>query len=138
LQKGEVVFMKRAMVVAVLLLACAVLAEDVGTITIYRLSDHRRGWKPAAFCDNQQIAEMQGGKYVTLNVSAGKHTFTSSKEKNRVEVDVKPGEQYFIRINEPGELELVPGVQGRQQIVLMSPLEPAKVHPGVCGAGAAQ
>ena len=120
--------MKRAIVLAVLLLTLAGVAEDVGTVIIYRLSDHRRGWKPAALCDDQQIAEIQGGKYVTLNVSAGKHNFTSSKQKNRVEVDVKPGEQYFVRINEPGELELVPAQQGRQQTVLMSPLEPAKVR----------
>ncbi len=131
--------MKRAIAVAVLLLACAGLAEDVGTIIIYRLADHRRGWKPTALCDDQPVAEMQGGKYVTFNVSTGKHTFTSSKQaKSRVEVDVKPGEQYFVRINEPGELELVDPHQGRAQTTLMSPLAPAKVHGGVCRTRAAQ
>ena len=127
--------MKRITVLAVFLSACAVVAQNVGTVVIYRPIDHRRGWKPIALCDEQRIAEMQGGKYVTMNVSAGKHAFTSSKNKSRVELDIKPGEQYFIRINEPGELELVPAVQGREQTERLQPLESDKVSV-VCRAPA--
>jgi hypothetical protein len=127
---------KRAILLAVLLAACTAVAGDVGTLVIYRLIDHSRGWKPLVSCDDQQVAEVQGGKYATLNVSAGKHVITSNNHKSRIELEVKPGEQYFIRVNgsnlDHGGFELVPAQQGRLQTERLEPLPATKVNAGVC------
>ena len=90
--------MKRGMVLALFVLLCSAVAEDVGSVTFFRLSDHKRGWKPIVYCDGQKVAAIQGGKYLKILVSAGKHTFTSNNTKGGVDIDVKPGTQYFLRV----------------------------------------
>ncbi len=131
--------MKRGILIALLLSACCAAAQDVGGVTIFRLSDHRRGWKPIAYCDGQRIAAIQGGKYVTLNVSAGRHTFTSNNSKTGVDLDVKPGGQYFLRVigttgpfNENGAIEVADPAQARTQMDRMEPLKVNEVAGGVC------
>jgi hypothetical protein len=102
------------------------------------LVDHHRGWKPVAFCDGQRIAAVQGGKYVKMNVAAGKHTFTSNNTNTGVDLEVKPGGDYFLRVvgttgpfSEDGALELADPVQARQQIDRLEPLKADQVA-GVC------
>jgi hypothetical protein len=128
---------KRASLLA-FFLVCSAAASDVGTVTIYRLVDHQRGWKPVAFCDGQRIAAVQGGKYVKMNVAAGRHTFTSNNTKTGVDLEVKPGGDYFLRVvgttgpfSENGALELADPVQARQQIDRLEPLKADQVA-GVC------
>ena len=81
---------------------------------------------------------MQGGKYVKMNVAAGRHTFTSNNSKTGVDIDVKPGGDYFIRVagttgpfSENGLLELADPVQARQQIDRLEALNADQVN-GVC------
>ena len=128
--------MRKQAVLLVFFLVCSAAAGDVGTITIFRLVDHHRGWKPVAFCDGQRIAAVQGGKYVKMNVSVGKHTFTSNNAKTGIDLDVKPGGDYFLRVvgttlSENGTFELVDAVQARQQIDRLEPLKSDQVA-GVC------
>jgi hypothetical protein len=130
---------KRA-VLLVFFLVCSAAAGDVGTVTIFRTIDHQRGWKPVAFCDGQRIAAMQGGKYVKMNVSAGKHTFTSNNAKTGIDLEVKPGGDYFLRVvgttlSENGSFELVDAVQARQQVDRLEPLKSDQVA-GVCRSSA--
>jgi hypothetical protein len=130
--------LRKQAVLLVFFLVCSAAAGDVGTVTIFRLVDHHRGWKPVAFCDGQRIAAVQGGKYVKMNVAAGKHTFTSNNSKTGVDIDVKPGGDYFIRVagttgpfSENGLLELADPVQARQQIDRLEALNADQVN-GVC------
>jgi hypothetical protein len=137
--------MKRSILLALLLLLCSAAAEDVGTITIFRLADHHRGWKPVVFCDGQRVAAVQGAKYVKMNVGAGKHTFTSNNSKTGVDLEVKPGGDYFLKLtgttgpfSENGTLELADPAQARTQMIRMEPLKADQVAGGVCrsrGAG---
>jgi hypothetical protein len=130
--------MKRATLVAFLLMFVgSVAAQDVGTITIFRLSDHKRGWKPIAFCDGQRIAAVQGGKYVKMNVSAGKHTFTSNNSKEGFDLDVKPGGDYYLRLtgtslSENGKFELADATTTRTELIRMEPLKITEINAGVC------
>jgi hypothetical protein len=128
---------KRAFLL-VFFLVCSAAAGDVGTVTIFRTIDHQRGWKPVAFCDGQRIAAVQGGKYVKMNVSAGKHSFTSNNAKTGIDLEVKPGGDYFLRVvgttgpfSENGTFELVDAVQARQQVDRLEPLKSDQVA-GVC------
>jgi hypothetical protein len=130
--------LRKQAVLLTFFLVCSAAAGDVGTITIFRLVDHHRGWKPVAFCDGQRIAAVQGGKYIKMNVAVGKHTFTSNNAKTGVDLEVKPGGDYFIRVSgttgpfsENGLLELADPVQARQQIDRLEAL-PADQINGVC------
>ena len=131
---------KRAILLA-LLLVCSAAAQNVGTVTIFRTTDHHRGWKPIVNCDGQRVAAVQGGKYVTMNVSASKHTFTSNNAKTGIDLDVKPGGAYFLRvvgtsISDNGSFELVDAAQAREQIERLEPLKADQVA-GVCRSPAA-
>ena len=132
--------MKKQVVLLTFFLVCSAAAGDVGTVTIFRTIDHQRGWKPIAFCDGQRIAAVQGGKYVKMNVSAGKHTFTSNNARTGIDLDVKPGGDYFLRVvgttlSENGSFELVDAVQARQQVDRLEPLKSDQVA-GVCRSSA--
>ena len=132
--------MKKQVVLLTFFLVCSAAAGDVGTVTIFRTIDHQRGWKPIAFCDGQRIAAVQGGKYVKMNVSAGKHTFTSNNARTGIDLDVKPGGDYFLRVvgttlSENGSFELVDAVQARQQVDRLEPLKADQVA-GVCRSSA--
>lgn len=129
--------MKRGILVALLLFVGSAAAQDVGTITIFRLSDHHRGWKPIAFCDGQRIAAVQGGKYVKMNVSAGKHTFSSNNSKSGFDLDVKPGGDYYLKltgtsISDNGRFELADPTQTRTELIRMEPLKADQIAGGVC------
>jgi hypothetical protein len=129
--------MKKLIVLVCLLFVASALAEDVGTITIYRLADHVRGWKPVVTCDGQRVAAVQGGKYVKINVSAGKHTFSASNSKNSVDVDVKPAGDYYIRMTAislggGGTFDIADPSQARSQLIRMEPLSVTEVSGGVC------
>ena len=132
--------MRKRAVLLVFFLVCSAAAGDVGTVTIFRTVDHQRGWKPVAFCDGQRIAAMQGGKYVKMNVASGKHTFTSNNAKTGIDLEVKPGGDYFLRVvgttlSENGSFELVDPVQARQQVDRLEPLKADQVA-GVCRSSA--
>ena len=132
--------MRKRAALLVFFLVCSAAAGDVGTVTIFRTIDHHRGWKPIAFCDGQRIAAVQGGKYVKMNASAGKHTFTSNNAKTGIDLEVKPCGDYFLRVvgttlSENGTFELVDAVQARQQVDRLEPLKADQVA-GVCRSGA--
>ncbi len=130
--------MKRVVLLVMLLSACCA-AQDVGLVTIFRLPDHHRGWKPIAFCDGQRIAAIQGGKYVKMVVSAAKHTFATNNTKTGLDLDVKPGGDYFLKVSgttgpfsDEGKLELADTMQSRFQLNRMEPLKANEVAGGVC------
>ena len=130
--------MKRGILVALLLSVGSAAAQDVGTITIFRLSDHKRGWKPIAFCDGQRIAAVQGGKYIKINVSAGKHTFTSNNSNSGFDLDVKPGGDYYLKLtgtsitSDNGRFELADPTTSRTEMIRMEPLKITDINGGVC------
>ncbi len=130
--------MKRVLVLAFLLSVCCA-AQDVATVTIFRLSDHQRGWKPIVSCDGQRIAAIQGGKYARILVSAGRHTFTSNNTKGALDLDVKPGGDYFLRVtgttgpfSGQGGFEVADPQQTRTQLIRMEALKADEVAGGVC------
>ncbi len=127
------------MLLAVLLSACVAAAQDVGSVTIFRLVDHQRGWKPIVSCDGQRIAAIQGGKYARILVSAGRHTFTSNNTKGALDLDVKPGGDYFLRVtgttgpfSGQGGFEVADPQQTRTQLIRMEALKADEVAGGVC------
>lgn len=71
---------------------------------------------PSVYCDEAELARMGNGRYFTVKLAPGKHTFRSNDKQSGVEVDLKPGQQYFLRV------ELVTGMmKGHGRLVAMVP-----------------
>ena len=71
---------------------------------------------PSVYCDEAELARMQNGRYLTVKLAPGKHTFRSNDKQSGVEVDLKPGQEYFLRV------ELVTGMmKGHGRVVAVVP-----------------
>jgi hypothetical protein len=86
------------------------------TVYIYRYKQYvGSALAPSVYCDGAALARMENGRYFTATLNPGKHTFTSNDHQSGVELDLKAGEDYFIRV------ELVPGMmKGHGRLVLIS------------------
>jgi hypothetical protein len=68
---------------------------------------------PSVYCDEAQLARMENGRYFAINVDPGRHTFRSNDAQSGVQLDVKPGQEYYIRV------EIVPGMmKGHGRLIL--------------------
>lgn len=71
---------------------------------------------PSVYCDEEELARMENGRYFVVNLEPGKHTFRSNDKQSGVEVDLKPGQAYFLRV------ELVAGyLKGHGRVVTVAP-----------------
>src|SRR5260370_26456450 len=71
---------------------------------------------PSVFCDEIELARMENGRYFTVKLDPGKHTFRSNDKQSGTELDVKAGQEYFLRV------EIAAGaMKGHGRLVLMSP-----------------
>ena len=67
------------------------------TIVVYRASSMIGGlYKPSVFDENGEILRMRNGRFVTLTVKPGSHTITSTLAGNKVTIDAKAGETYYV------------------------------------------
>jgi hypothetical protein len=86
------------------------------TVYVYRYKQFvGSALEPSVYCDDAQLARMSNGRYFTVKVDPGKHTFTSNDKQSGIELDAKAGQEYFMRV------ELVPGMmKGHGRLILMS------------------
>lgn len=56
-------------------------------------------FRPSIFVDEMDVARLQSGRSVILALSPGTHTFRSTDKKDQVQLDLKPGERYYVRID---------------------------------------
>jgi hypothetical protein len=87
------------------------------TVYVYRYKQFvGAALEPSVYCDELQLARMTNGRYFTTKIDSGKHTFHSNDKQSGVELDLKAGQEYFIR------LEIATGfMKGHGRLVLMSP-----------------
>jgi hypothetical protein len=57
------------------------------------------GVKPSIYCDERDVARVQNGRSVVLALTPGKHTFRSNDSQSQINVDLKAGEAYYIRLD---------------------------------------
>jgi hypothetical protein len=90
---------KVGMLVALVLLAAASFAQD-GTVVVYRQSKYvGSALKPSVYIDGNQATRLGNGRYVSLQVAAGKHDFESSMKKEApLEVEVKPNTTVYLEM----------------------------------------
>jgi hypothetical protein len=87
------------------------------TVYVYRYKQFvGSALAPSVFCDEVQLARMDNGRYFTAKIDPGKHTFRSNDQQSGLELDVKAGQEYFVRV------EIATGfMKGHGRLILMSP-----------------
>jgi hypothetical protein len=87
------------------------------TVYVYRYKQFvGSALEPSVYCDDVQLARMSNGRYFTVKVDPGKHTFHSNDKQSGIELDAKAGQEYFIRV------EIAAGMmKGHGRLILMSP-----------------
>jgi hypothetical protein len=87
------------------------------TVYVYRYKQFVGGaLAPSVYCDETDLARMENGRYFTVKVDPGKHNFRSNDKQSGTELDVKAGQEYFLRV------EIATGfMKGHGRLVLMSP-----------------
>src|SRR5215469_10653220 len=107
------------------------------TVYVYRYKQFvGSALSPSIYCDGGELARMENGRYFTANLEPGKHTFTSDDKQSGIDLDLKAGEEYFIRVELAtgfakghGRLVLVPREQGSYELKSdkLKPLDANKV-----------
>ncbi|MGH9800645.1 MAG: DUF2846 domain-containing protein [Blastocatellia bacterium] len=111
-------------------------AQDAkGTVYVYRYKQYAgSGLEPSVYCNDVELARMDNGRYFTVKLSPGKHTFRSNDKQAGIEMDLKSGEDYYIRVEivagfmkGHGRLVLTQKEQGAYEIKKLKPLDADKV-----------
>lgn len=59
----------------------------------------RHEFKPSVYCDEQEIALMDEGRYFVIKLEPGRHSFRSADKRSGGWLTVKPGETYYLRFD---------------------------------------
>ncbi len=100
-------------------------------VNVYRYKQFvGKGLRPSIYCDGKDVARLQSGRYVALELPPGTHTFRSNDKQSQVELDLKAGQQYYLRIDLAagfwkghGRLTLVQAEQGAGELKQMKPVD---------------
>jgi uncharacterized protein DUF2846 len=92
-------------------------AQPKVSVYIYRYKQFvGSALQPSVYCDEVQLARMENGRYFTAKIDPGKHTFRSNDQQSGVELDLKAGQEYFLRV------EIATGMlKGHGRLVLTAP-----------------
>lgn len=109
--------------------------DDQATVYVYRYKQFvGSALSPSVYCDETELARMENGRYFAAKLSSGKHTFYSNDKQAGIEVDLKSGQDYYIRVEIAagmmkghGRMVLVAPEQGGYEIKKLKPLDAEKV-----------
>jgi hypothetical protein len=99
------------------------------TVYIYRDKHFAGGaLAPSVFCDDFELARMTNGRFLVAKFAAGKHLFRSNDNQEGVDLDLKGGQDYYIRMEVgpstmKGRLVLVAPEEGGYGIKKLKPLD---------------
>lgn len=106
-------------------------------VYVYRYKQFVGGaLEPSVYCDEAQLARMDNGRYFMASIAPGKHTFRSNDQQSGMEWDLKPGQEYFLRVEIAtgfmkgrGRLVVVPREQASYELKSskLKPLDAGKV-----------
>jgi hypothetical protein len=78
----------------------ATAAEGKATLYVYR---HRRfegaALKPSVYIDDRELARIENGRYFVAKIEPGKHSIRSNDKASGVEINMKAGTEYYIRVD---------------------------------------
>jgi hypothetical protein len=105
------------------------------TVYIYRYKQFvGSALSPSVYCDDTELARMENGRFFAAKLSSGKHTFHSNDKQAGIDVDLKSGQDYYIRVEIAagmmkghGRMMLIAPEQGSYEIKKLKPLDSDKV-----------
>jgi hypothetical protein len=105
------------------------------TVYIYRYKQFvGSALSPSVYCDEGELARMENGRFFAVKLPAGKHTFRSNDKQSGIEVDLKSGQDYYVRVEIAagmmkghGRLVLTAPEQGSYETKKLKPLDRDKV-----------
>jgi hypothetical protein len=111
--------------------AKAATSSAKAKVYVYRYkSFESKGVRPSIYVDEKDIARVQDGRAVVLAISPGKHMFRSNDKQSVVDLEVKGGQSYYIRIDIAtgflkghGRLTLVAPEQGASEYKRTKPVD---------------
>lgn len=90
--------------------------------------------EPSVYCNEVQLARMDNGRYFKVVLSPGTYTFRSNDKQSGIEMELKSGEEYYIRVEiaqgllkQRGRLVLMAREQGAYEIKRLKPLGADKI-----------
>jgi hypothetical protein len=54
---------------------------------------------PTVYCDEQEVARMDDGRYFAIKLEPGRHSFRSTDKQSGGVLIVKPGETYYLQVD---------------------------------------
>lgn len=110
--------MRAILAVIVLAASCAPSLAQDGTVVVYRPGKYvGSALKPSVYVDGSEVGRLKNGRYMSLRLAPGKHSFESSMKKEpALDVEVKSGETVYL------EMVLLPGTwRGGGRLVPVAP-----------------
>lgn len=89
-----------------------------------------RNMQPSVYVDGVEVARMDDGKFFVIQLDPGKHSVEVNKGHSGAEIDMKPGEPYYFRVEiisgfwkGRGQITYMQKEQGALELKKMKPLE---------------
>jgi hypothetical protein len=116
--------------------------KSQATVYVYRYKQFvGKALLPSVYCDENELARMENWRYFVVTLSPGQHVFRSNDKQAGINVDLKPGEKYYIRVEIAtgfmkghGRLVSVAPEQGSYEIKNLKPLDGDKVKDSQHGS----
>ena len=116
----------------------AKFADGKVRVYVYRYRQaYAKAIRPSLYCDDQDVARVQNGRYLVLALEPGKHEFWSNDTQSRVAIDMKPGQTYYLRIDlatgllkAHGRLTMMLPEQGESEYRQLKPIDKDMVKSG--------
>ena len=112
-------------------------AAQSATVYVYRYKQFvGSALSPSVYCDDAELARADNGRYFTATIEPGKHSFHSNDRQSGIDLDLKAGQAYFIRVDIAagmmkghGRLTLMSAEQGSYELKSdkLKPLDAGKV-----------
>jgi hypothetical protein len=84
--------------------------------------------------DDKEVFRLVNAKRCSVRISPGPHVISSDDKSSRIQIDAKPGQEFYISVQElpggffkgRGKLTLMANEQGKPEYQLAKPLEDDK------------
>lgn len=108
---------------------------DKATLYVYRYKQFvGKALSPSVYCDEAELARMVNGRYFTVKLDPGKHSFRSNDKQSGIDLNMESGKSYFVRLEIAtgflkghGRLTLMAGEQAAYELKQLKPLDDDKV-----------
>jgi hypothetical protein len=110
-------------------------SETKASVYVYRFKmDRGASGAFPVYCDDTHLAQLDNGRYLLAKVEPGIHLFRSSDKQSGIELDLKPGQKYYIQIEAAGDawsihgrVTLVAPEQGAYAVKKIRPIDAKKI-----------